>query len=914
VTNPRFESPVMVVVHGPFATLRPEDVQVVPVGASIASLAPETNGKPLVCTIDGGASYLLRKDWECSVESGDIVTFLIDPPEGKEALRGVLLIVVAVASFYTGGAAAAAYGPAAGAAAGAAVSIVGSLVVNALVPINPAETFEQKAASPTYSASLSGNVARLDQPIPKICGRMKVTPPFAAQPYMEYDDNNDQFYYAIFAVGVGSHSIEQALIDDTAISHFQDVLTARYLPPGTLPTDVLTNVATAPEVAGQDCKHNQYIGGFAACGPKRKCIAIGIDIMAPRGLGVASDDGSMGMSTLQWRVEYREIDDFGTALTAWALLAAESRNGSTTTPQRWSYKYELPEAVRIEVRLARTNAFNDNARWFNDMVWASMRAYLDEDAPLHPDVAHYEVVLRASEQLSALSQRNISLIVLAKTRTWSPDDGWSEEDVHTRNPAWWLAELWSSGTWGEGLPDSRIDLQTIYDLSLVWEDRQDRFDYVFDTATDCWEAAQLIAGAGRARVFRRYGIATLARDQLETLPVTAFTPRNCVPDSMVLNEALPVEDTPDGVILEYYDNRKWDWIPIDCPCPGVETMENPVYIRRSGITGKTHAEREGLYEAASMFYRTRKVSCTTEMQGMLPAYMSPIRWMPETIDYGQSGDVAYWDEPTLTLGLTEPVIWGEDQIYITLIKDDGTLTAPQAVIPGPTPNDVVLAGLPDFGGFGQDMLDDAMRERPKYLLGPLETSDELVKISAITDGGKQDEAQLFNIEAVIDDSRVHAADNHLLPGPGDIQDPVDTGDDVDPNNFFVNISNSDGLLEAEGFAHITSHTFGDDGVMRIETTHTVAVASQWLIGSPVENIYAARYEIFVHVEAGVLSAGSAAVDTWLSLGTSRKYEGGGTILENMRISVQIREVSTGIVQDTASIILYGLTEPPPPEP
>lgn len=882
--------PIVGVCRDPLLGFRPDDMYEVAVGASLAELAPDPQGRPLICSLVGVDGYLLRKDWVYRVRPGDIVLFEVDPPQDRDAMRGLLQIVAIVVAIWNP------------AGYGAVMALAINVAAAVLLPVVGPAMANEQSASPTYSTSLSGNIARLDQPIPKVCGRHKLTPPFAAQPYLEYDSNGDQFYFAVFAVGIGTHTIERALIDDTDITHFADVLTNQYLPAGTLPSVAKVNVVTAPEVAGQDMVTGRYIGGFAACAPRKKAASIGIDVLAPRGLGVADEEtGDMGITTLQWRVEIREIDDFGDAVSPWTLLATESKTAATTEVQRWSFKYDLPTPIRPEIRLMRTNARNNSVRALNDGQWGGLRAYLDEEATLNPNTAHYEVVLRASEQLSGMSQRNISLIVRAHTRKWHPIMGWSAE-AHTRNPAWWLADLWSSSIWGEGLPDSRIDLQTLYELSLIWEERQDRFDYVFDVSMDAWEAAQLIAGAGRARCFRRYGVHTLARDQLAELPVTAFTPRTCVPNSMSMGEALPTRDTPDGVVIEYFDNRLWDWLPIECPCPGVESMSNPVRKRKPGITGAMHAEREGLYEAASLLYRRRRTKCTTEMQGMLPAYMSPIRWQPEIVGYGQSGDVAFWDPDTLVMGLSEPAAWGPNQLYLTLVRDDGSLTTPVPVTPGPTEYDVTLPAEPDF----LLVLDDGTRERPKFILGPLDTCDELVKISAISDGGKSDDGvQLYSIEAVVDDERVHEADNALLPGPGDLQDPVDS----DPlgDNFFVNIGNSDGLYEPASQV-IIGHVFRNDGVEQVLLLHPVSGTSlvslpvQWLIGSPVEVEAASIYEIYV-TATQPLKAGSSPLNTWLSLGTTRQFLGEGFTYTDL--TVQIREIASGIVQDTAGIRIYG---------
>jgi hypothetical protein len=208
--------------------------------------------------------------------------------------------------------------------------------------------------------------------------------------------------------------------------------------------------------------------------------------------------------------------------------------------QRYSNKYTLLTPGRVQVRVTRTDARSTNNRDLHDISWTGLRAYLAEPATLNAFVAHYEIVMRASEQLSSLSQRSISFIVRAKTYTWSPiaSPVW-EGPVHTRNPAWWLLDIATDPIWGLGLPDEFIDFQSFYELSAIWDARQDHFDFVFDQTTDGWDAMQTIARAGRARVFRRNGILTIARDAYDTLPVTALTPHNTVPGSMVMTSRCP---------------------------------------------------------------------------------------------------------------------------------------------------------------------------------------------------------------------------------------------------------------------------------------------------------------------------------------------------------------------------------------
>lgn len=853
-----------------------------PLGVPIAQLEPRAGqGGPHLCRLNG--QWLSRADWWWPTEPGDVIEWHAIAGS-RNTIRGILTVAVAIAAIYypplwnlTAGQAA---------AASVAISVGGNLAINALLPLQLGNQDTGGPASPTFNVNLSGNQARLYQPIPKVCGTHLIYPNFAAQPYFEFE-NNDQYYKALLTVGVGQHDVIRALIDDTDLSRFQDVLVARYLPPGTPPIDVLANVVSAPEVGGAELKTGRYIGGFAACGPRSVATRIGIDIVWPRGLS--------NLNT-EWRVEARRIDDFGAPITAWSTLGTENYVASTNTAQRRSYSYTVP-AARYEVRVVRLDVKDETPGVAHELQWVGLRAYLGAPAPLNPAVAHYEIVLRASEQLSSIAQRRIALLVAAHCRTWDPTTGWSAPAAN-RNPFWWLADLWSSTTWGEGLPDARIDLATLRTLALQADERQDRFDYVFDSTVDAWEAAQLIARAGRARVFRRGGVYTCARDELATLPVTAFSARNCLAETMSARESLRSREAPDGIIVEYFDNRAWDWREISEPLPGVTEITRPIIIRLPGVTGLTHAQREAQYEAAAALYRTRVVSCVTEMEGMLPAYLQPVLWQPDITGYGSTGDVTAVAGSTLTL--SEPVPAGATQIW--LLRDDGSLFGPVAFTSG-AGDQVTLATAPDFtvnatGG---------RRDRTRYLIGAPAAEPytaELVRIAAISDGGKRDGVQYWRIDAAVDDDRVHTADEALLPVGAEVQDPIDTGaaGGEGGDEPIVNLANASRSLSTTETCSITLRAVDDGNLRWVDTPGSASTLSgQWLLGAPWATTTADDYEIRATLISGTTPTGSA-LGTWLPLGTAVQEWTLSTAAQGpvytCRLLLEVRVAASGAVQDS----------------
>lgn len=890
-------------------------------GGLIRDLVPD-HRQPWVCVVDG---LPLRRDYwlQRRVGPGEVIELHLVVQGGREGSRTVLMVVAAVAAAWVAPYLTGAWGPLAGfstSAVSAGLTLAANALINVLIPASVPAFGSAPTTSTTYNVSLAGNQAKLGQPIPVVYGRMQVFPDFAAQPYLEYDaaikPEGEQYYYALMCIGHGRFSVEAVNIDDTSIDHFQDVQ-YRILAPGEAPELVNPAVVTALEVAGQEMQSGQFVGAFAACGPKRRAEAIGIDIVFPRGLGVSNNNGSVSNRTVSWRVEVREVNDFGRSTSPWSILAAESLTLNIAGQVRRSYRYELASSARVEVRVVRTDIKSNDVRVLNDVVWAGLRAYLDAEAPLAATATHLEVKVRASEQLSGMSQRRISAIVHRLVRTWHPDTGWGAE-VASRSIAWALADKWTNDVYGDGLPDDRIDLQALYELDRVWAARQDRLDIVFDTRVDSASADQAMASCGRATVFHRHGVRTIVRDQRQDLPVTAYTSRNMLPGSARIDYVQATEITADGVIVEYFDNRSWDWEDVECPAPGVVSMVKPVRLRLPGITGRTHAEREGLYQAAVNVYRRRFATWQTEMQGIFATFGAPVLFSPALQADNQSGDVAAWDADTRTMGLTEPVVFGDADVYIRLLRDDGGVTDPIRVTPGPTQWDVVLDTAPPI----HVVIDDAVRERTKYVLGTLTQVRQLVRMLGVRPQGRNEEgAPIYELGGVIEDDRVHDVDAHLLPGPGDIQDPVDPGEDDDGGGSIILINITDqqigfGSSSGGGPSEISiRYALRNDGRAYKDTSLTSRqyISGQWSFPQPIEPEQAGQFEVRATLLGQFLTPGSlgsagftgGSFDVWEPLSTDRYWDWAASLSEfevaSANILIEIRDASTELVQDSATI-------------
>ena len=907
-----------IVVHNLMAPQEAEFCPVVP-GTLIRDLDP--HGRfPAICRLDG--QWLLREGWDQPLGPGQVVEFYVYPQGGggeggSDVGRAVLMIAALYLAIQFGQPwlLEAAGGALSSAAAGAIAQFAAVALVNALVPADTGNAAAPGATqSSTYSTNISGNQARLGQAIPVLYGRNKTYPDFAAEPYTLYEDD-DQYYHALLCIGQGEYDIDAAkdlYIDDTNLANFSEVEKA-ILPPGVLPSIVTGRFTTAPEVTGNEVVEGRIIGPFVGSKPQTTCVRVGIDVSFSRGLATYDAAGAPGNKTVSWRVDVRSVDDFGAGTSKWLVLATESVTAAQTKPLRRSYTYALPHidvvpytgfypraasTFRPQVRLVRLTPFDSNSRVANTLEWVALRCELSSQFSLCPTATHMEIRMRATQQLSGLTQRRVAVISRRKLRTWN-GTVWSAPVV-TRNPAWALADKWTNTAYGDRYPESRCDLETLRLSAAKWDARQDRFDAVFDTTYESFQADQMIAQAGRAAVFRRGGVMTLTRDESKDMPVTAYTARNIDPGSMSIDYSFPNESTPDGVIAEFWHNRTWDWQEIICPAPGVSTPVRAQRVRLFGVTGPKHAQREGLYQAANSYYRRRFASFTTELEGMLPAFGSAVVFSPNLKGWGRSGDVVDYNSSTKEMRLTEPVEWTVGaQHYLSVMDRKGALITPILVTPGSDSYRVILATALSFS----PSTDQADEDRTKYIFGTGQAYETVMRVLSIRNSADASGRKTYSMSGVIEDERVHSVDSHLLPVGAEVQDPVDASVDDGAGSGAITVPYlEDATFVQEGAVGVFVRTngeaaygFSDGGALR--------VPNQWVLAAPRPTAETALFEIMVTVlsSTGVLTG--SVVDTWLPMTALRSWQtsvstpGGSSVII---LNVQIREISTGALQAVAN--------------
>lgn len=843
--------PVINIYANPLPGVPP--IQLTPkVGDLILSHTP-TERFPWVCVVNG--QPLKREYWRRrEIFMGDVVE--LHPVVQGGGSRSILGIIASIAlSVFAPWAAAAMGFTGLGATlVSAGIMLVGTALINALIMPKPAtaNANDMPQASPTYNVAMAGNQARLGQPIPVGYGRMRSFPDYAAQPYTEFstetNPDGDEFFYGLYAIGHGLYDIGAVTVGDSDINSFTD-LDYRILQPGEQPSLVKATVVTAVEVSGQVLSATQPVGPFVACGPGRRLLGVGIDIVCPRGLcKIDSGSGKPESRSVEIEISYAPINDAYAQTGDWVVLPLQSITAATLTPQRRTFYFDLPDEPRVAIKVRRTSEQSDDQYIYDEVVWAGMHGHLSNVAPLAPTVTHLEVRIRANEQLSGTSQRKIGVVWQRRLRTWSPDGGFTDP-VPTRNPMWALLDKWTDSVYGDRLPLDRIDLNSLYAIAQTCEERRDRLDIIFDTRVSSFEADATIGRVCRSSPMRRNGLRSVMRDERQDLPIAAFTPRNVLEGTSSYQYMQVTDETADGVIVEYFDHNFFDWLEIECPQPGktvmnpadprynpaLPMMENPVRLQIAGITGPVHAEREGLYQAAANALRRKYCRWQCELEGSLVYFGAPVLFAPVLHNAMQSGDVVSFDEDTLEVGLSEPVVLGP-RSAIVFVRPDGQLTTPNTVRPGPDEWTVVLDGYSSLG-FGV-WTKDSTRERTRFVLLDSAESREMAKMLAIRPRGEQ----RYEMYAVVENDLIHEVDAHLLGQPDDPDqfEPWPEEPPIAPPSDPSVVRLTDIRIESVGMwaASPATLVMQADGIMRTIATfwtggpNDTAVNGQWTRGSP----------------------------------------------------------------------------------
>ncbi len=227
---------------------------------------------------------------------------------GKNPLRTILSIAVIVAAFALPGMILAAPEAAilgsltAGQALGAAISIVGSLLVNAIVPPSAPRltSTSNQQDSPTLFIQGARNRLAPFAPVPVIFGRMRAMPLYGARYYTE-NVGDDQYVRMLFVWGQGPLMITDERIGNTSLDAFDDIeIEHRYGYPDDEPITLFSNTVFQTDLNVTLTKE----GGYEYRTTEADTEEIVIDITFTRGLFRYSNSGKKKSKSVKLEIEH----------------------------------------------------------------------------------------------------------------------------------------------------------------------------------------------------------------------------------------------------------------------------------------------------------------------------------------------------------------------------------------------------------------------------------------------------------------------------------------------------------------------------------------------------------------------------------------------------------------------------------
>ena len=712
------------------------------------------NYLPTVCVYKG--RELLRADYDQPIE-GPVcfVTLPTGGDSGSNPLAAIAMIMVAVYAPVLAGKMGATFATTvkqvttlttAGQIASGVIMLGGAMLINMVFPPpGLPNSASASTGSPTYSLGAQGNAARLGAPIPVNYGRMRIYPDFAAQPYSEYE-SNEQYLYQLFCIGQGENHISDIRLEDTPIENFAEV-TTEIIPPLGKVTLFHTAVVTAAEAGGQDMTEPITLGPYVLNAVETEVSRIAVDVVFPGGLmGVDEDDGDEYSVGVHLNISAETIDDDGNPTGGGVTLFNSGISDCTRTAIRRTLAADVAPG-RYRVTVSRTT-FKGPDHEVRNCSLGAIKGYLVDDNE-YGDVTLLAMRVRASANLSDSAARMVNVLAERLIPVWSPE-GWSQPRLN-RNPAWAFADAVRS-RYGGDFADSELDLEGLLYLAGLFDSRGDKFDGRFDTEQSLWDGLGKIGQVCRSGPVRQGNLIRLIRDQHIETPAQVFGMANMTDFSV--DYVMHDDRTADAVKITYWDEtRDYSETTITCQLPD-DTADNPQEATLFGCTQYEQAWREGMYLAASNRERRQMVSWTTGLEGHIPTFGDLVIINHDLMGAGQQfgGIVEAVDGSVLTLSSD---IEAEGEHWYCILRDrHGEPSAPLP-IEVVAPNRVrVLDTLPYIE-------EDTSREPTHYLIGQGAKVSWPVKVTAIS----PEADNKITIAGCIESEFVHTADQGVLPPP-----------------------------------------------------------------------------------------------------------------------------------------------------
>jgi len=664
-----------------------------------SGLMAELLVQPTMTILNGRPLY--EADWDVPINRGDLLhlqvlpeAFVFNPAFWKAVYTVIQVAAVAVAIYGL-----------------------------ATLPSTPEALTNQ---SPNQNLQVRSNRARLGEAIPVLYGRMRVFPDLAAQPHIAYIFPDDQMVTMLYSVSQGEVDIDVATMafEDTPLSSFRTV-EYEIIPPGATSRLYPEDVATSSEVSDLQIEQGTTTA-YVTNPPATRISRFAVDVAFPRGLYRQRSSGARDRLTVDYAIEYQEIDDLDNAVGAFVVLPL-TVSGDGVATIRHSHEVTVPPG-RYRVRLNRTSPFDEESMLVNFMNWSQLRGFFVDNLPV-TTTTRVAVRIRASEELGTRALTRFNLVGQRRLSTYDPDTNTWGAPIVTRRFSHAVMDALHNEEYGGNRDDLHINLAELVTLGEQLDADGFEVNGIQDTTITLWDMVTRMGNAAHCVPVDEGGVYTMLRDEPKSVAVQMFNMRNIVDASFSIEHIAPLSESKDHVLVEYFD-RDQDYRPVTIPCTLPDgTSDDPQEVKLWGVDNRAQATALGLRIAAVDRYRREPVTLIAPLEGQIPRWGELIRVSHVVFDQAgapqKSGDILSRTGSVLTLSESDLL---------------GAFTNPHIVIPnirneplGPYPvlitaaDQVQIQGAFDASG----LVFDPDHDNPRFQIGQGTDFDENVRVLAL---------------------------------------------------------------------------------------------------------------------------------------------------------------------------------------
>jgi hypothetical protein len=571
------------------------------------------------------------------------------------------------------------------------------------------KTAEEKEV---FSIDSDQNAAKYGDPIPVVYGDVWMAPDYASQPVTWYDWSEKafneymsgiQYLDLIMCVGQGDVDVTNVKVGASDAASLGNLVWWRTFKPNEHKSQMGVisaafggnfheNVVTCTDVGNQEfIEQGDQTQFYTISKPGVFGRYFQVDVIFPNGLYKMTGKGDMKGFQCNFIVAWCQVDANGNLLpvsgnqllyvnTGPGSLAGRKNPAEVANPVRRTFTIDTGLSARWAVQMIRSWPSVAPDYGMTTFVWSGLKLIVDNAPRAYGNVTLLAARIKASRgvgsdaavRVTARCKRNMNL---------APNGAWG----HSTSAADAFYDVYTNSLYGAARPVSELDMTTLSNLKSQWGAYQ--FNHVFRDRTTVWEALKTITVGMAAEPLPLGSQMSVAQDGVKPVRSMLFTDANIVEGTMKVNYMFDVDDTSDGVEVQYISPQDWQESFVRYPANSVipETVTLP------GCTSATHAAQY----AKLVWQRTRqqrkRISFDTELEGIILNLGDRIAISHEMPKWGDNGLVLAVNGNVITLD--HDLDWsGTASRFMIFRKSDGSPSDYYYVAQGPQPNQAYFAG------------------------------------------------------------------------------------------------------------------------------------------------------------------------------------------------------------------------------